>query len=142
VESKNSGLLAYLHPAMATVALLFCYVVLRQGLAQRRHRLRRVAPPPGNLKRHSTLGPWAVGLFLASLVGGIGSAVVLRGWAPLGTWHGRLAVGAAALFGAVWLLGQKLLANHKPLAGAHGVLGLVAVFLAGVAAMLGISLLP
>lgn len=127
---------------MATVCLLLCFVVLRQGLAQRRARLRKTPAPAGNLKRHSSLGPWAVGLFLASLVGGLGSAVALREWAPLGTWHGRLALGAAILFGAVWLLGRKLLDNHKALANTHGVLGLLALFLAGVAAMLGLSLLP
>ncbi|MEW5742645.1 MAG: DUF4079 family protein [Myxococcota bacterium] len=142
MDPKNPGVLAYAHPALATVTLLLCFVVLRQGLAQRRQRLTKVTAPAGNLKRHSTLGPWAVGLFLASLVGGLGSAVALRGWTPLGTWHGRLALGAAALFGLVWLLGRRLLANDKRLANSHGLLGLVALFLGGIAAMLGISLLP
>ena len=142
MDPKNPGVWAYLHPAMATVTLVLCFVVLRQGLAQRRQRLRKVAPPPGTLKRHTALGPWAVGLFVASLVGGLGSAVVVRDWSPLATWHGKLALGAAVMFTTVWLLGRKLLAQEKRHANTHGVLGLLALFLAGVAAMLGISLLP
>lgn len=142
MDPKNPGVWAYLHPAMATVTLVVCFVVLRQGLAQRRQRLRKVAPPPGTLKRHTALGPWAVGLFLASAVGGVGSAVVVRGWAPLATWHGKLALGAAVMFATVWWLGRRLLAQEKQHANTHGVLGLLALFVAGVAAMLGISLLP
>lgn len=142
MDSKSPGLWAYLHPAMATVALVLCFVVLRQGLAQRRQRLRKVAAPVGTLKRHTALGPWAVGSFLASAVGGVVSAVLLRGWAPLATWHGKLALGAAVLFVVVWLLGRKLLRRQKQHANAHGVLGLLALFLGGVAALLGLSLLP
>jgi hypothetical protein len=142
VDPKHPGIWAYLHPAVATVALLLCFVALRQGLKQRKQRLRRITAPEGNLKRHSKLGPWAVGLFGASLVGGLGSAVVVRDWAPLATWHGKLAVGAALMFGTVWLLGRKLLEGERRRANTHGVLGLLALFLAGIAAMLGISLLP
>jgi hypothetical protein len=142
VDPKYAGAWAYLHPAMATVTLVLCFVVLRQGLAQRRQRLRKVAAPAGTLKRHAALGPWAVGLFVASAVGGLGSAVVVRGWAPLATWHGRLALGAAVTFAVVWWLGRRLLAQQKQLANTHGVLGLLALFLGGLAAMLGISLLP
>jgi hypothetical protein len=142
VDPKNPGIWAYLHPAVATVTLLLCFTALRQGLKQRTQRLRRITAPAGNLKRHSTLGPWAVGLFAVSLVGGLGSAVVVRGWAPLATWHGKLALGAAVLFGVVWLVGRKLLAGERRHANTHGVLGLVALFIAGIAAMLGISLLP
>lgn len=142
MDPKNPGVWAYLHPAMATGTLVLCFLVLRQGLAQRRQRLRKVAAPAGTLKRHSALGPWAVGLFVASAVGGLGSAVVVRGWEPLATWHGRLALGAAAMFAVVWWLGRRLLAQQKQLANTHGVLGLLALFLGGLAAMLGISLLP
>lgn len=142
MDPKNPGLVAYLHPALGTATLLLCFVVLRQGLAQRRLRLRRVPPAAGALKRHVRLGPWAVGLFALSAVGGLGSAVALRAWAPLATWHGRLGLLAAVLFAGVWLLGRRLLAQQKALANTHGVLGLVALFLGGFVALLGISLLP
>lgn len=142
MDPKNPGVWAYLHPAMAGVTLLLCFVALRQGLKQRVQRLRRITAPEGNLKRHSKLGPWAVGLFAASAVGGLGSAILVRGWAPLATWHGKLAVLAAVMFGGVWLIGRKLLEGERRRANTHGVLGLLALFVGGVAALLGISLLP
>jgi hypothetical protein len=142
VEPTSPGLWAWLHPAAAAATLVLCFTVLRQGLAQRRQRLRRVPAPAGSLKRHVGLGPWAVGLFLASLVGGVGSAVLLRGWAPLATWHGRLALVTGALFAAVWALGRRLVGQQRQLAGVHGALGLVAVLLGGLVAVMGITLLP
>jgi len=134
--------LAYLHPAMATVALLLSWVVFRQGFHQRTQRLRRVPAPPNSYARHVKLGPWNVALLIASALGGLGSAVLLRGWKPLATFHGKLGVLSAILFGLMWWLGRALAAGDKSGANRHGVLGVFSLFAAGLAGLLGISLLP
>lgn len=132
----------YAHPAMATVALLLAFLVFRQGFHQRRLRLRRVTPPAGNLNRHLRLGPWVVGLVVLATVGGVGSAVQLRGWKPLATTHGWVALVAMAGFVSLWLLGRSLQQGRRQLAAAHGLVGLFTLFAAGLAGVLGISLLP
>ncbi|MBL8924430.1 MAG: DUF4079 family protein [Myxococcaceae bacterium] len=134
--------LAWAHPAMAAVTLLLAFYVFRQGFHQRVQRLRRVQAPAGSWQRHVKLAPWSVALLVGSAVGGVGSAVTLRGWKPLATFHGWLGVASAVTFVALWLLGRKLTAGKKDLAGAHGVLALLAMFAAGLTGLLGISLLP
>lgn len=142
VETSAPGNLAYLHPAIAGLTLLLGFVMLRMGLAQREQRTRKKTAPMGNLKRHATLGPWVIGLYVVSAFGGVGSAILLRGWKPLATWHGRVAVIGALGFVGVWWLGKKLLSGERAQANLHGVLGLLALFLGGISALLGISLLP
>lgn len=139
---KDPGALAFAHPLFATAVLVLCFIELRAGLRQRTFRTRKVAPPPGNLKRHTRLGPWAVGLFAAAAVGGLGSSVALRDWAPLGTWHGRVGLAATLLYALVWLLGRKLLGGAKQHANLHGVLATLGLFLGGICALLGLDLLP
>lgn len=139
---KDPGALAFVHPIFAAAVLLFCFLQLRSGLQLRTLRTRKVQPPPGTLKRHSRSGPWALGLFAASAVGGAGSAVVLREWTPLGTWHGRLGLAAVLLYAVVWVMGRKLLAGEKQHAHLHGVLATLALFVGGICALLGLDLLP
>lgn len=138
----TNPLLAYGHPAMASVALLLAWLVFRAGFHQRIQRLRRVQAPAGSLARHLKLAPWSVGLLVASTIGGVGSAVTLRGWKPLATFHGVLGVVTALIFVGLWLLGRQLTGGKKHLANAHGVLALLSLFAAGLAGVLGISLLP
>ena len=139
---NDPGLLAYAHPIMAGIGLVLCFVVLRQGLKQRDQRTKKKPAPVGNLKRHVGLGPWAVGVVLASAVGGLGTTVLVRHWKPLATAHGWAGLACAALFGVIWLLGRRVLAQQKHLANAHGLLGVLALFVGGIAALLGIELLP
>lgn len=134
--------LVYGHPALATVALLLAFLVFRQGFHQRRLRLRRVTPPAGNLARHLRLGPWVVGLVVLATVGGLGSAVRLRGWKPMATTHGWVGLAAMLGFVALWLLGRAMQQGRRQLAGTHGLVGLFTLFAAGLAGVLGISLLP
>lgn len=136
------SLWAYAHPALATLALVLCFLELRAGLLQREQRVRKRAAPPANLKRHVRLGPWAVALFMLSAVFGLLSAVFLRDWKPLATTHGWLGVSSATLFGGVWWLGRQVLSKKRHLANRHGLLGVTALFLGGLVALLGISLLP
>jgi hypothetical protein len=135
-------LLIYGHPLLATVSLVLAFVVFRDGLAQRKQRLIRLQAPPNSRPRHLRLGPWSVGLIALSAVGGLVSAVLLRKWEALGTFHGKLGLTTTVMFLLMWWLGRRLVANDKQLAGRHGVLGLLAMFAGGLTGLLGISLLP
>lgn len=135
-------LLVYGHPALAAFAILFAFVVYRDGFAQRKVRLRRVTAPEGSRARHIKLGPWSAALIIGASLGGLGSAILLRDWKPLGTFHGWLGVITAVLFALMWWLGRQLISGKKELAARHGVIGLLALFAAGVTGILGISLLP
>lgn len=135
-------MLVYGHPALATVTLLLAWLVFRAGFHQRIQRLRRVQAPAGSLARHLKLGPISVALFVASAIGGLGSAVFLRDMKPLATFHGILGVVSTLVFVGLWLLGRQLTSGKKHLANFHGVLGLLSLFAAGLTGVLGISLLP
>lgn len=135
-------LAAYAHPALATVTLFFAYLVFRDGFAQRKQRLRRVTAPAGSWARHVKWAPWSVALMVASAIGGVGSAVFVREWKPLNTVHGWGGLLSTLGFVALWWLGRKLEKGQRDGANAHGVLGLLALFLAGFTGVLGISLLP
>lgn len=136
------ALLVYGHPALATVTLLLAWLVFRAGFHQRIQRLRRVAAPAGSLARHVKLGPISVALFIASAIGGLGSAVFLRDMKPLATFHGILGIVSTLVFVGLYLLGRQLTSGKKSLANVHGVLGLLSLFAAGLTGVLGISLLP
>lgn len=135
-------LLAYAHPLVASVGLVLAFFVFRDGFAQRRQRVLRRQAPEGSRKRHVKQGPWVVALSVLSLVGGLGSAVVLRDWAPLATWHGRLGLLSVLGFLGLWRLGRQLVPETGPLAPKHGLLGLLTLFVAGLTGVLGLSLLP
>ncbi len=137
-----SELLIYVHPALATVTLLLAFLVFRDGFAQRKQRLRRVPAPAATRARHVKLGPVTSTLFCFSWIIGLCSAVLLRKWEPLATFHGKLALITTLLFLIMWWLGRRLVGNEKRLAGTHGVLGLLALFAGGLTGVLGISLLP
>ncbi|MFT3713054.1 MAG: DUF4079 family protein [Archangium sp.] len=135
-------LLVYAHPALATVAILFMFLVYRDGFAQRKLRLRKTAPPEGSRARHIKWGPWSAALIIGSALGGIASSIWLRDWRPLDRLHGWLGTFTALLFAYMWWLGRKLIRGERELAGRHGVLGLLALFAAGLTGILGISMLP
>ena len=137
-----ADLLVWGHPAFATLTLLLAFFVFRDGFLQRKQRLRREPAPPGARARHLRLAPLTVGFMVGTMVGGLGSAVGLRGWKPLGTVHGLAGVVSAALFVALYVLGRRLEAGRRDEANRHGVIGVLAVMLAGLTGVLGISLLP
>ena len=137
-----SDVLPYVHPFLATVALLLAWLVFRQGLQQRTQRLRKVPAPPASRARHVRWGPWATGLFVVSALTGVLTAVWVRAWKPLLTFHGRLGLVSVLAFAVMWWWGRALQGGARTLAQRHGVLGVIAMFLAGLTAVLGISLLP
>lgn len=135
-------LLPYGHPLVGTIALLLAWFVFRDGFAQRKQRLRRVQAPQGSRKRHVELGPWSMVFMLVSAFGGLGTAVLVRSWKPMDTFHGWLGVASALLFVVMWRLGRPLIPQGGPQSNRHGLLGLLALFAAGLTGVLGISLLP
>lgn len=140
--SRVSEVLPYLHPLIAALTLVLAWLVFRQGLHQRTQRLRRVTAPSGSRQRHVRLGPVVTALFVVSAGSGALSAVLLRDWKPLASFHGKLGLLSVIAFGVMWLWGRRLVGGEQALANRHGVLGVIAMFLAGLTAVLGISLLP
>lgn len=133
--------LAFVHPVLVGLGFVLAVLVFNQGLKQRDQRVKRTPAPTGNRARHVAMGPWVVGLILVGAVGGLVSTVVLRGWRPLGTWHGRLGVAATGLFTLEWVFGRRVL-EQRGSAARHGLVGLAAVAFGGLASLLGIELLP
>lgn len=134
--------LIYGHPLLATVSVFLAFLVYRDGFAQRKLRLRRIQPPEGSRARHVKLGPWSMALMIASALTGMVSALWLREWKLLATFHGKLALTTTLMFVVMWWLGRKLVAGERERANTHGVLGVLSMFAMGLAAVLGISLLP
>lgn len=135
-------LLPYGHPLVGAVALLLAFFVFRDGLAQRKQRLRRRQAPEGSRRRHVKLGPWAMLFMVAATCGGMGTAVFVRDLKLLDTFHGWLGLVTTLGFVALWRLGLQLVPQGGPRSNTHGLLGLLALFAAGLTGVLGISLLP
>jgi hypothetical protein len=134
--------LAYGHPALMIVAIGLVFVALRRGLDLRRRRLRGERGRGARIAAHAAIAKPAVILVSLGLVGGLVSAIVVRDWAPLRTFHGWVGVLAAALFAATGFVGWQLLRGRSRAVDAHGWLGLVAFLAAAVAAVAGFVLLP
>jgi hypothetical protein len=134
--------LAYGHPALMLVAIGLVFVALRRGLELRRRRLRGERGRGARVAAHAAIAKPAVILVVVGLVGGLVSAVVVRDWAPLRSFHGWAGLLAAALFGATGFVGRQLLRGRSRAVDAHGWLGLVAFLAAAVAAVAGFVLLP
>ena len=135
-------LLPYVHPLVGTLTLLLAFIVFRDGFAQRKQRLSRIPATAASRQRHVKWGPWSAALMVSSALLGIGSALYLRNWKFLASWHGKLGVTTVLMCLIMWWLGRRLYAGEKHLAGNHGVLGLLALFAGGLTGLLGISMLP
>jgi len=124
------------------VSLALAVLTLRAGLRLRRAR-RGLAPRDPRLRRrHLRLAKPAIALVLAGFVGGPLSAVALRGWQPLASFHGALGLGVAALFVSAAVLGWRLEHGRARAFEAHAWLGALAVLGAALAAVAGFVLLP
>ena len=134
--------LAYGHPALMVLTLALVFLTLRAGLALRRRRLGGGAKEPGQLARHMALARPAVLLAAVGLVSGPLSAWWLRGWTPLQTFHGWVALAAAGLLLAAGFVGLRLSRGESRAVELHGRLGLMGALVVGLAAFAGFVLLP
>lgn len=134
--------LAYGHPAWMLLAIGLAFLALRKGLAMRRARHRGERGRGALLAAHVKLAQPAVLLVVAGALLGPVSAVWLRGWAPLRSFHGIVALLAAALFVAAGVVGRRLRTGRSRSVDVHGWLGVVAFLVAALASVAGFVLLP
>ena len=117
-------------------------LTLRAGLAVRRARLGRAPRDPSLRRRHLRLAKPAVILVLIGFLGGPISAVWLRGWEPVHSFHGVLGLTVASLFTAAAVMGRRLERGRASARAAHAWLGALAALGAALAAVAGFVLLP
>ena len=117
-------------------------LALRAGLRLRRARLGRARKTPDLLRAHLRLAKPAVALIGIGLLGGPISAVWLRGWTPLASFHAWLGLLAAALFLAAAILGRRLERGRSRAVDAHAIAAGLAALAAAVAVVAGLVLLP
>jgi hypothetical protein len=134
--------LAYAHPAWMVVSLVLAGAALRVGLRLRRARAAKRPPARGDREAHLRLAKPAVALLCVGLLGGPASAVWLRGWEPLATFHGLAGLLAGGLFVATALHGRRLERGRRDAREAHAALAAMAMLVAAVAAIAGFVLLP
>jgi hypothetical protein len=123
-------------------SLLLMGLVLRAGLLLRRARLARRPPPAGARRRHVRLARPAVLLVCVGFAGGLASAIWLRGFAPLTSFHGVLASLALVLFVAAARQGTRLERGDTQVRNLHARLGAGALLVGAAAAIAGFILLP
>ena len=124
------------------MSITLAVLTLRAGLALRRARRGRAPRDPKLRRRHLRLAKPAIALVLAGFVGGPISAVALRGWQPIASFHGALGLAVAALFVTTAVFGWRLEHGRTGAFEAHAWLGALAVLGAALAAVAGIVLLP
>jgi hypothetical protein len=124
------------------IALAFAGLALRSGLGLRRGRLGRAPRKGGARRAHLRVAKPAVALVALGFLGGLGSAVWLRGWSVFGTFHAILALAVLALFGAAAAVGHRIEEGRSRAFDTHAQLAGLAVLLAAVAAVAGFVLLP
>jgi hypothetical protein len=134
--------LALVHPAIGALALGTGVLTLRQGLALRDVRRLKGSPPVAGFSRHLGLARACTLIIACSAATGVASVALLRDWSVGATWHGRVGAAAVGLFFCQWLLGRTLVKGRKQVRSKHALLGLAAIFSCGIAALLGIELLP
>jgi len=124
------------------LSLLLAGMALRLGLQIRRSRGARKPPPRGARAAHLRIAKPAVALLAVGFVAGPVSAIWLRGWEPIGTFHGVIGIVAAGLFGFAAWHGRRLEQGDASARAAHAWLAALALLAAGVAAIAGFVLLP
>lgn len=123
-------------------SLAVAAAALRSGLRMRRARRRGLARRPGERARHVRLGKTAVAMVSAGFAAGLASAVWLRGFDPLATLHGWLAMLALGLFAGTAWLGRRLERGALAQRELHARFALAALLAAAAALGTGFVLLP
>ena len=124
------------------LSLLLAVAALRLGLRVRRARTAMKPPPRGTRQAHLRIAKPAVLCIGVGFLAGPASAIWLRGWDPIGTFHGVIGMLAAGLFAGVALYGRRLERGAADARSAHAWLAAAAMLAAGVAAIAGFVLLP
>jgi len=124
------------------LALALVVLALRRGLELRRRRHRGLGGRRALVAAHVKVAKPAVILISIGLLGGPVSAVWLRDWEVLRTFHGAMGVLAAAGFAVTGWMGWQLQRGRSRRVDVHGWLGLIAFLAAAVAAVAGFVLLP
>lgn len=129
-------LIAFIHPILALIVLVFTAIVASFGLrARERHgaRFRRT---------HRRLAPYAYGLMLGNLGVGVLSTWQLRPDLELaGSAHFRLALLIVLLLTIAALLSRRI-GTSDTARLLHPILGLIVLLLAGLQIFFGMTLLP
>jgi hypothetical protein len=123
-------------------SIVLCALALRAGLALRRTRIKRRRRAAGLLRAHLRVAKPAVVLVAIGFVAGPISAIWLRDWAPISTFHAWLGIVALGLFVSAAVLGRRLERGVGRPVEAHAISGGLAVLFAAVAAVAGFILLP
>jgi len=123
-------------------SILLCGVAFRAGLALRRTRVRRKRRTRELLRAHLRVAKPAVILVAIGFAAGPVSALWLRDWTPMSTFHSWLGLVAFGLFVCAGVLGRRLERGRGRPVEAHAVSGGLAILFAAVAAVAGFVLLP
>ncbi len=124
-----------------TICLAALFYVMRIGFNMRRRRLEGQPPDPSLVQLHLRLAKPFVLFAVLGFVGGAASAVYLRDWGVLGTFHGVVGLVVVAVYSVTAFLGRQVeRGEREPVL--HGFLGLVSTLLAALAAVAGFVLLP
>jgi hypothetical protein len=126
-----------------TLWLGVLFYVLRLGTKMRKRRLAELPREVSLLRLHLRLAKPAVVFAMLGFVGGGASAVWLRGWGVLESFHGLLGGVAVVLFGLTALYGRTAARGGEGSdANLHGLLGVLAMLVAALSAIAGFVLLP
>ncbi|MFP8879444.1 MAG: DUF4079 family protein [Myxococcota bacterium] len=134
--------LAYAHPLWMVASIALCTLALRAGLALRRTRVKRRRRTADLLSAHLRFAKPAVVVIAIGFAAGPISAVWLRDWAPISTFHSWLGIVVFALFVSAAVLGRRLERGRGRPVEAHAILAGLAVLFAAAAAIAGFILLP
>jgi hypothetical protein len=133
---------SYIHPAISAVGLVLAWVTMQRGLVLRDARVKKKPVPTGAVGRHLGLARPAVIVLVLSSGAGLASAVFARGFKPLNTGHGWLALAATAGFIGTGLIGTGLTRDRNKRRGLHVAFSLLGLGMGFIAALTGIELLP
>jgi formate-dependent nitrite reductase membrane component NrfD len=124
-----------------TVCLAVLLAALRIGLKMRARRLAGARPPVGSIRLHVRLAKPAVLFAMLGFIGGALSSSLIRNWTLFGSFHAVLGVIVVCLFAATGYLGLRAERGEGD-PEVHGLLGVLAMLGALLAAIAGFVLLP
>jgi hypothetical protein len=134
--------LAYAHPVWMIATLVVIALALRPALELRRRRRAKLRGLAELRARHLRYARPAVALAIVGFAAGLVSAVQLRGWDLLHTFHGWLALAAVVAFATAAVLGSQVERGKRAALAAHAAVALTAAGLSALTALAGLVLLP